>query len=54
MVMAKYNTPQEQKAYEIGKLDGMLYYQQHIIKNMKNEYEKLYKKRIEMENLEKK
>lgn len=47
--MPKFTTPQEEKAYKLGQLDGMLTCQQHVIRNLKNEYEKLYQKRQEME-----
>lgn len=54
MIMkAKFNTPEEEKAYQVGKLEGMLGYQQHLIKNVELEYEKLYKKRMELEKPEK-
>lgn len=46
----KFNTPEEERAYQLGKLDGMLYYQQNIIRNIKNDYEKIYKKKQEFEN----
>lgn len=48
----KFNTPKEERAYQLGRLDGMLYYQAHIIKNMKNEYEKLYQKRLDFQKSE--
>ncbi len=47
--MIKFNTPEEEKAYQIGKLDGMLYHSAFVMKNLKLEYEKLYKKKEEFE-----
>lgn len=48
--MNEFKTSKEQQAYKLGRLDGMIYYQKHIINNMKNEHDKLIKKRAEIDN----
>lgn len=50
----KFNTPEEERAYQLGRLDGILYYQQTILKNVKSDYEKVYQKKQELDNSRKK
>lgn len=51
--MAKFNTPELQEAYnkgrELGRIEGTLYCLQGIIKNLKEQYEKVYEKRQKLE-----
>jgi len=46
----KFNTPEEERAYSKGKVDGMLTHINHVMKNLKLEYEKLYQKKQDLEN----
>lgn len=50
----KFNTPEEKRAYQLGRLDGILYHQQNVMQNLKLQYEKTYQKKLELENSEKK
>lgn len=50
----KFNTPEEERAYQLGRLDGILYHQQNVIQNLKLQYEKIYQKKLDIEKSEKK
>lgn len=50
--MAKFATPEEEKAYKLGQLDGMLAGMQNTIKNLKLQYETIYQKKIKLEKSE--
>ncbi|WP_252639324.1 MULTISPECIES: hypothetical protein [Dysgonomonas] len=44
----KFNTPEEERAYKLGQIDGMLICIQNTIKNLKLQYEKIYEKRLKL------
>lgn len=50
----KFNTPQEERAYRLGQIDSMLQHITFVMKNLKQEYEKLYQKKLDFEKSEKK
>ena len=50
----EFKTKEEEKAYQLGKLDGMLYHISHILKNLKLEYEKIYQKKLDLEKSQEK
>lgn len=50
----EFKTEAEERAYQLGRLDGILYYQQNILKNVKSDYEKVYQKKQELDNSRKK
>ena len=45
----KFTTPQEERAYKLGQLDGMLQHITFVMKNLKLEYEQLYQKKLDFE-----
>lgn len=50
----EFKTPEEQKAYKLGQLDGMITHITFVMKNLKLEHEKLYQKKLDFEKSEKK
>lgn len=50
----EFKTPEEERAYQLGRLDGILYHQQNVMQNLKLQYEKIYAERQKLENSEKK